>query len=255
MIFQKHKPIFQNIIKFVLGHKFIAAIIVLTLIFGGYFGYKAIFAKKGTTSYVTAAVEKGTLIVSVSGSGQVSASDQVDIKAKTSGDVVYLGIQNGQEVKSGTLLAQVDTTIAQRAVQDAEVSLETAQVQLEELLEPLDELTLLQAENALAKAKEAKQKAEDNIAAGYEDAFNAITNAFFDLPTIITDLNTILYSYEIANSEKTLFGYWNISALENSVDAENSVELGQIIRSAEDDYKIARTKYDETFKDYKNTSR
>ncbi len=75
------------------------------------------------------------------------------------------------------------------------------------------------------------------------------------MPTIITDLNTVLYSYEIANSEKTLFGYWNISALENSVDAENRVELGQTIKSAEDDYKIARTKYDETFKDYKNTSR
>ena len=71
------------------------------VIIGGYYGYQSLFGGKTTTSYVTAAVEKGTLIVSVSGSGQISALDQVDIKPKTSGDLVYLGIKNGQEVKAG----------------------------------------------------------------------------------------------------------------------------------------------------------
>ncbi len=118
-IFKSNTSVIKATGKKILQHKIIAGIILLLIIVGGYFGYKSLFGNKNTVRYVTAAVEKGTLIVSVSGSGQVSASDQVDIKAKTSGDVVYLGIQNGQEVKAGALLAQVDTTSTQRAVQDA----------------------------------------------------------------------------------------------------------------------------------------
>lgn len=245
----------KKILKFTSQHKFITAVIIIIIALGGYFGYKALKGNGQETRYVLAAVEKGTLITSVSGSGQVSVIDQIDIKPKTSGDVVYMGVKAGQEVKAGTLLIQIDTRDAQKTVQDAEISLETARVQLEELLKPPDELVLLQAENSLAKAKESKQKAEDNIISGYEDAFNSIVNAFFDLPTIITDLSNILYSYEIADSQKTLSGYWNISALLNSIDIDNRDGLERFIKSAENDYKEAGAKYDKNLENYKSTSR
>lgn len=249
------KKIFKKLFKFVLSHKLISLIGLIVIIFAGYFGYKTVFKKEEAVHYATAAVEKGALIVSVSGSGQVSASDQIEIKPKASDEVVGVYVAAGQEVKSGTLLVRLDTSDAQRTVQDAEIGLETARVQLEELLEPADELTLLQAENALAKAKQSKEEAEDNIIEGYEDAFNAVTDVFFDLPGIMTDLNKILYSYEIADSEGGGSRYWNIAALENSVDTDNKEELETFIKIAEDNYKINRTKYDENLKNYKNTSR
>jgi len=239
---------FQKIIKFALGHKIIAAIIILVLIFGGYFGYKAIFAKKGTTSYVTAAVEKGTLIVSVSGSGQVSSSDQVDIKSKVSGDVVYVGVKKGQEVKANTLLIQIDSSSAQKAVRDAETNLETAKLELDELLEPVDELTLLQAENSLTQLKESKQKAEDNLVKAYEDGFNTVVSAFFDLPTIMTDMDNILYDNTISRNQN------NIDAYADMVRAYD-VKVDQYKSEAADSYYAARTVYNKNFQNYKATSR
>ena len=100
--------------KKILQHKFIAGIILLLILVGGYFAYQWLFGSKSTTQYITATVEKGTLIVSITGSGQVFVSNQIDVKGKTSGDVIYVGVKNGQEVKSGTLLVQLDTRDAQK---------------------------------------------------------------------------------------------------------------------------------------------
>ena len=52
--------------------------------------------------------------------------DQVDLKIKASGDLVYLAAEKGQDVKSGVLLVQIDTTDAKEAVEDAEKNLAEA---------------------------------------------------------------------------------------------------------------------------------
>jgi len=124
---------FKKIFGFVSRHKIITAIIIILAIIGGYYGYKTFFGAKTTTSYITATVQKGTLVVSVSGSGQISALDQIDVKAKTSGDAVYVGVKAGQEVKAGALLVQIDTRDAQKAVRDAEIALASAQLELEKM--------------------------------------------------------------------------------------------------------------------------
>ena len=250
-----------KLFKQILRKKLIAGISLILIVAGGYFGYQSLIKKNDETRYVTAAVEKGTLIVSIPGSGQVSASDQIDIKPKVSGDVVYVGVKNGQEVKAGALLVQIDSRDAQKALRDAKTSLETAKLELEELLQPVDLYSLMQAENALIQVSDnltklkfaqeseyhdtldAIQKAEDDLEKIYEDAFNTVTNAFLDLPTLITGLKDMLYSYEIAKSEIVVSNYsWNITALINSADHNDRYELQKFINSAEDDYKIGNTK-------------
>jgi len=225
------------------------------IIIGGYFGYQGLTKDNNTTQYMTAAVEKGTLIVSIPGSGQVSASDQIDIKPKVSGDVVYVGVKKGQEVKSGALLVQIDSRDAQKSVRDAQTSLETAQLELEELLKPVGELDLLKAENNLAKAEQSKQKAEDDILEGYEDAFNDITDAFLDLPTVMTNLEDVIYSEDISKDESFFRTFDNISVLKNSTDQDHLGKLNQLIRVAETSYQTARDKYDQNFDNYKSTGR
>jgi len=244
-----------------LRYKLVTGILLILVVAGGYFGYRGLAKNKDVTRYITTVVKKGTLIISVPGSGQVLPSDQVDIKPKVSGEVVYVGVKNGQEVKAGTLLVQIDSREAQRAVNNAEISLETAKLELDKLLEPVDELDLLKAENNLAKAREAKQKAEDNIIKGYEDAFNAIAAAFLDLPTLITNLRDILYSYEIASSERALgynSGCDNVTVLINSIFPtyyKDRWQLEKLINNAKALYEIARAKYDANFENYKNVSR
>ncbi|MFA4936822.1 MAG: efflux RND transporter periplasmic adaptor subunit [Patescibacteria group bacterium] len=247
---------FKKIWNFIITKKFTTGIIVLLLIGGGYWGIKHFTNTVEQTSYILGQVVKGTIITSVSGTGQVAASSQVDIKPKISGEIDAIYIKKNQEIKTGQLLAKINTSDAQRAVRDAEINLETAQVQLEELLKPADELTILQAENAVVKAKDSKQKAEDNIIQGYEDAFNAVTDTFFDLPTIMTGVNDVLYSYNIAKSEVTIDNnIWNVSALKNNIKYDDLPELEKFINSAESNYKIAREKYDVNFQNYRDSSR
>ncbi len=264
----------SKILKQILRKKLIIGIGLMLIITGGYFGYRSLSKDDEATHYVMATVENGTLIVSISGSGQVLASDQVDIKSKVSGDVVYVGAENGQEVEVDTLLVQIDDHKAQKEVDDVETALETAKLELEELLQPADNYSLMQTENALIQAKDsltkliftqesnyqnaldAKQKAKDNLEETYEDVFNAVTDAFLDLPTLITGLRDILYSHEIAESEVSISNYSsNLSALKNSVDYDDRDELEKFINGAESNYKTARANYDESFENYKDTNR
>jgi len=71
----------KNLIQKLLKRKILTGIIILAIFGGGYYTYGKLFPGATVTRYVTADVQKGTIIVSVSGSGQISALDQVDLKA------------------------------------------------------------------------------------------------------------------------------------------------------------------------------
>jgi len=180
------KSFFSKTRQTIRKHKFISGVIIIALILAVFFGFKAINKNSNFTRYVTAAVEKGTLILSVSGSGQVSAVNEVAIKAKVSGDVLYVPVQVGNEVKKGSLIAQLDDTDGQKAVRNAETSLENAKLSLEKLMAPASELSLLQAENSLAQAKESKQNAEKNLVKAYEDGFKTVSDIILGLPSIMS---------------------------------------------------------------------
>ncbi len=241
----------SKIFKRVLKHKIMAGITLAVIVAGGYFIYQGLAGDNNLTQYVTAAVEKGTLIVSVSGSGQVSASDQVDIKPKVSGDIVYLGVENGQEVKKGTIILQLDTADAKKAIEEADISLETAIIDLEDLQSPPDELSLLQSQNSLIQAQESKQKAEDSLEKGYKDAFSEISSVFLDLPSIATGLKNTLYGYDMS----ALNTQDNLSIYQNSISSEDRIKLEPFTSGAEYDYGKAKNKYDKTLADYKSASR
>lgn len=195
-----------NLIKKVLERKILFGTIALALIASGYFGYTKIFSTDGVVRYATAQVQKGMLIVSITGSGQTSVSNQVDVKPKASGDIIYVGVKNGQEVKAGMLLAQIDSRDAQKAVRDAEVNLESAKLSLEKLQKPADELSILQAENSLAQAKESKQKAEDDIIKAYDDGFNSVSSAFLDMPSIITGIEDLFAIQSLSDNSTRMSG-------------------------------------------------
>lgn len=241
------KSIIQHIVK----RKVVSSIIAIALLGGGYFGYAKIFSTVGVVRYAIAQVQKGTLIVSISGSGQVSVSNQVDIKSKASGDVVYVGVKNGQEVKAGTLIAQLDARDAQKAVRDAEANLESAKLSLEKLKKPADSLSNLQAENALAQAKESKQKAEDDLKKAYEDGFNTISNAFLDLPGIMAGLENTLFGKTIDSQQDNITWYINQTSNQND-ERDKAIRYENDVYAA---YNKARLAYTKNFDSYKSASR
>ncbi|HWA32080.1 MAG TPA: biotin/lipoyl-binding protein, partial [Candidatus Paceibacterota bacterium] len=100
--------------SYVLKHKILSIVVLVILIFTGRYIYEKAAGTSNETRYVLAQVQKGTIISTVSGTGQVSSSNEVDLKSKASGDVVYVGVTNGQKVKAGTVLLKIDDTDAQK---------------------------------------------------------------------------------------------------------------------------------------------
>ncbi len=62
----------------------------------------------GTTQYQTTPAEKGTLVVSVTGSGQVSTSNNGTVDTLASGVVSTLYVKDGDMVQSGDKIAEID---------------------------------------------------------------------------------------------------------------------------------------------------
>jgi len=233
--------------------KIIISVVIILVIIGSYFGYKALKGDKNEIRYTLAKVEKGTLISSVSGSGQVSASDQVDIKPKVSGELAAIYIQKDQqEVKTGQLLATINTTSAQRSVTDAKLALESAQTKLEELLSPPDSQDLLQAENAVAQAERDLEKAQNNydnigtdtektLADAYESGYNNVSTIFFKLSDYIKDLKDVL------GTEKSEQEY--ISSYKLILGRDSP-----FIQKLLDDYSQASDLYSESFTFFRGVS-
>ncbi len=250
MKFKRIGKFFGTIWKFALKQKFLTFVILV--VSGGlvYWGMSIWSGNQNETRYVLAAVTKDTIVVSVTGSGQVSGSNQIDLKTKVSGDVVSVPVQVGQTVKSGALIAQLDAREAQKAVRDAAANLESAKLSLQKLQQPADNLSLIQAENTLAKAKETKATAEADLLKAYDDGFNTVSNVYLDLPAIMTGLRDILYSSSpsLGNSQ------WNIDYYANAI-AQYDRKVFIYRDDAEQKYTKAREQYDKNFSDYKGVSR
>src|SRR3989344_9294843 len=234
----------QGLIKTISKNKLLLAGIITLAAIGGFFGYKAVFAAKSATSYVTGMAERGTITSYVSSSGQIEAVEQLDIRSKVSGDVTAIYVSKGQEVKKGKLLLVIDPTDALKTARDMETSLDIAKLDLKKVMDPTDALTLLQSENSLASAKNSEQDTKDVLEKSYEDGLSALDDIFLKLPTLISDLDDILFDNDFKTSQ------WNIDWYADSVkNYDNSV--WQYRNLAYNSYQTARKKYDANFIAYK----
>ncbi len=236
--------------RFILRRKFISFFIVMAVFGFGYWAVGAWTSDSGEPRYVLAAAEKNTIIVSVTGSGQVSASSQVDIKPKVSGDVLSVGVTEGQQVKSGALILRLDDREAQKAVRDAVSNLESAKLSLAKLKKPADVLSITQAENSLERAKDSKLDSETDLKKSYDDGFNAVSNAFLDLPDVISSVYDLLYS----SSPSLGSSQWNLDYYTNAA-AQYDNRAYDYRDDADLKYKLARKNYDAAFASYKSVSR
>lgn len=115
--------------------KIIGLIIIL---FGGWFLLQGFINKKPTTQYQTEKAAKGTLIVTVTGSGQVSTANNGTISTLATGVVSEIYVKDGDEVKAGDKIAELDLDLqgkqnAQQALsnyQSAKNNLDTAKANM-----------------------------------------------------------------------------------------------------------------------------
>lgn len=233
-------------------HK-IASLIVLAIIGGGgYFSYNKWLKPAFPVRYITATAERGVLVSSISGTGQVSASNQVDISAKTSGDVLSVSAKVGQEVKTGALIASLNAKDAYKSVRDAQASLESALLSLKKIEQPADDLSIMQSENSLAQAQESKEKSESELAKAYEDGFNSVANIFLELPGIMTGMDDVIYGHDFDYSLVNIDWYRDTA---EALDTDYPDKAGIFHDSVVSSYTSADSKFDSNFDAYKSASR
>lgn len=81
-------------------------------------------------AYRTAAIERASLKSTVSATGKLGAVRTVQVGTQVSGQVAQIFVDFNDKVKKGQLLARIDPTLQEQAVQDARAQLERAQAQL-----------------------------------------------------------------------------------------------------------------------------
>ncbi len=118
----------QKIKTFIVGHKIISGAIALILIISSYFMFKS--NATAEVRYVTAIVEKGDIISSITGTGQVEATSTIELKAKSSGTITQVNVTAGSYVRKGQTLFVIDGSDALKGVRDAKLSLQIAESDL-----------------------------------------------------------------------------------------------------------------------------
>lgn len=76
-------------------------------------------------------VERRDILLRVSAAGAIQPVLAVDVKSKASGEIMSMTVQSGQDVRQGTLLAEVDPRLPRSAVDQAVAELNMAQASSE----------------------------------------------------------------------------------------------------------------------------
>lgn len=181
----------NKILTILKNHKILTFVIIAAVAGGGWYLFNGNNSDAAQVSYLIGKVEKGAVITSVSGTGQVAATNQVDIKPKISAQILSIGVKSGQTVKAGNVLAKLDTKDLQKDIRNAKNSLDSALASYnlkiagvtpedEKVAKNSVETARLSYENSLTSLENAKKSAEDDLAKaqrGLEDAQRTYDNA------------------------------------------------------------------------------
>jgi HlyD family secretion protein len=127
-----------------------------------------------------AAVERGSLVSSITAVGTVRAGAEVVLSFEAAGRVVTVTVQEGQRVEKGQVLAQLDQADLALQVRSAEAALASAQAQLDALQEGPRPEEVRAAEAQVAATQAALDQAEaqlDQLQSGATEAEIAAAQA------------------------------------------------------------------------------
>jgi RND family efflux transporter MFP subunit len=94
-------------IKKIFSNRILVGVLVIIIAVGGYFGYTSIKGNQSQTQYQTAKVEKGTIVASVSTSGQILSANVMNLNTQASGTIKTIYVKDGQQVTAGQKILDI----------------------------------------------------------------------------------------------------------------------------------------------------
>ncbi len=235
----------RNVRKFATTHKFWSTVIVLALVGVGYYSFKHGTTASASTRYVLGTVSRGTLVTSVTGTGQVSALDQIDVKPQVSGNVVWVGVTAGQNVVAGQPLLELDDTTERQSLATAELDLAAAKLSYVQ--------SAAQAPVDYQRQTDAVSQAQTGLTNEYDNAFNTVSAVYLDLPTNMTGIQNVLYGTDLSKQLQANLNYYE-NLFSDPNNPNNPIIMG-LATGAVNDYQTALAAYNTSFADFQNLTR
>jgi HlyD family secretion protein len=171
-----------------LKNKLALGLIVFVILGSTYYLYKKKSAS-AAPQYISAVVTKGTITASVSGTGQVAATDQVDIKPTVSGTITSVHLKQGDQVKEGQLIATIDNRSAASQLAQAQAGLAQAQANYQKTISGITGTDLTTAQNAITNAQLNLDSVKASSTASITNAKQSLADAQTNLTTVTTQQN------------------------------------------------------------------
>ena len=198
-------------------------IILLILIVGGYFVYDKFFkVKEEEVEFITKKAKKGSFSKKVDATGEIFATELIDVGAQVSGQIKKLYVKLGDQVKKGDMIASIDSSTQQNSIDNKEAQLAIYKAQLESAKVALNiAKTQFDRENALF-AKNATSKQE----------FESAKNTFSSNSAKIKELEAQIKQTNIElSTAKINLGYTKITAPRDGTVVSVQVEEGQTVNA------------------------
>ncbi len=198
-------------------------IILLILGVGGYFVYDKFFkVKEEEVEFITKKAKKGSFSKKVDATGEIFATELIDVGAQVSGQIKKLYVKLGDQVKKGDMIASIDSSTQQNSIDNKEAQLAIYKAQLESAKVALNiAKTQFDRENALF-AKNATSKQEFESA---KNTFSANSAKIKELEAQIKQTNIEL------STAKINLGYTKITAPRDGTVVSVQVEEGQTVNA------------------------
>ena len=198
-------------------------IILLILGVGGYFVYDKFFkVKEEEVEFITKKANKGSFSKKVDATGEIFATELIDVGAQVSGQIKKLYVKLGDQVKKGDMIASIDSSTQQNSIDNKEAQLAIYKAQLESAKVALNiSKTQFDRENALF-SKNATSKQEFETA---KNTYSANSAKIKELEAQIKQTNIEL------STAKINLGYTKITAPRDGTVVSVQVEEGQTVNA------------------------
>ena len=144
------------------------AIVAMAAVTSGYVLYRRAHAD-AAPAYRTAAVQRGNIEATVAATGTLGAVTTVQVGTQVSGQISAIYVDFNSKVKKGQLIARIDPTLQQQAVEDAQAGVSRAQATLTQTKLEYDRNKLLHDQKIVTRSRVQHRAAELSARQGERD--------------------------------------------------------------------------------------
>ena len=189
-------------------------------------GFKLFGPGGADVSYATQAVRRGDLTVTVSATGNLQPTNQVDVGSELSGTVTEVNVDNNDRVTKGQVLARLDTSRLRDAVNQSKASLASAQASVMQA-----QATARQSRANLARLEEVYR-----LSGGKVPSATELDTARADNARAIAGVHTaeaqVAQARAQLSSDETQFSKASIVSPVNGVVLSRQIEPGQTVAAS-----------------------